>query len=88
MKLDENVCRGSLISHRGESLVVVGLGVHVQARDGRWGYEITQHFGWRVMSVDQIENGGVIDALRTLDKEQEVEMFFPGEVYALPDYIR
>ncbi len=91
MKLDELVCRGTLIIHKGERLVVLGPGVHVantpSAHLGR--YMTQQRFGWRVMSADQFKPDAIrVCEMRTIDKEEDVDMFFPGSVYPLPDYIR
>lgn len=87
MKLDELVCRGTLIIHKQERLVVIGPGVRIVAR---WGtYNEQQRSGWRIMSTAQLKAAVIlITAIRTVDNKEEVDMFFPGNVYPLPDYIK
>ena len=89
MKLDELVCRGTLIIHKSERLVVLGPGVHTSLSHGVFGGNHTQQRrGWRVIDTSVLEQDIIVIAeMRTVDKEQEVDMFFPGNVYPLPEGI-
>ena len=91
MKLDENVCRGSLIIHKGISYVVIGYGVHnEQAKVGQMfrGPNI-QKFGWRIKPTADFKPDQIhVSAVLTINKDEEVEMFFPGVAFELPDYIK
>lgn len=88
MQLDDNVCRGSLIIHKEERLVVIGRGVGVNPLSGRPLAVHTQFAGWKVISVYALEREEVcIKEHRIIKDGTEVDFFFPGVVYKLPDYI-
>lgn len=91
MKLDDTVCRGSLIIHKEDRLVVLGPGVHKTSSKYTFGSRLhtQQRFGWRVMEVSRLTGAEIlVDSVRTIDKEEEVDTFFPGAVFEIPDYIR
>ena len=80
MKLDENVCRGSLIIHHGHSYAVVGK---CKATDvfGR----VAPIEKWKVVRVDAEQ---LIVEGETFVQSEEVDCFFPGVAYELPGYIK
>jgi hypothetical protein len=82
VKLDDTVCRGSLIIHKGESYVVIGRGV--QATD--MGHQVTPFQTWRIVGVKVAEAGIVADR-HQVGCDAEVEMFFPGAVFPLSEFI-
>ena len=84
MKLDENVCRGSLIIHGHASYAVVSGRAEVYHK-GTLTYR-----GWAIMPVTWFKVDGSIyvgERIHVAENE-EVEMFFPGVVYPLPTYIK
>lgn len=76
MKLDDTVCRGSLIIHKGESYVVLGA-----AMTGGLG---------RMWKLIRTPKDGVwkVDADLRIQADCKVDTFFPGAVFEIPDYIR
>jgi hypothetical protein len=80
MKLDNTVCRGSLIFHNGIKYVALSLENAMLLSN-----PTTQ--AWRVIPVEDLKAGRVIGFNRFL-RDEEVDMFFPGVVFPLPDYIR
>jgi hypothetical protein len=83
MKLDDTVCRGSLVIHQGVTYVVLNTGVYVKravngkayGRGARWKITATPNEKWAI-------SGG-----HYIDDTVNVDTFFPGEVYPVPDYI-
>jgi hypothetical protein len=78
MKLDDTVCRGSLIIHKGESYVV--LGRFELSRD-------VKGSGWKINPTPK-EGVWSIAGANWIGLQQEVDTFFPGAVFEIPDYIR
>lgn len=88
MKLDDTVCRGSLIIHNGETRVVTGLlRVMQPTQQGKFNFSLVNGFKTcRVVNID-----GVLDYIIDGDgiaTNTEVDSFFPGVCYVLPDYIK
>ena len=73
MKLDDTVCRGSLIIHKGESYVVTG-------RSSVW-------LDWVCLHTPK-DGVWIIDGFMHLSDADEVDTFFPGAVFEIPDYIK
>jgi hypothetical protein len=72
MKLDDTVRRGSLIIRKGETFVVLD-----SFRYGEWKITPTPTDGvWRIHAVQYINT------------DADVETFFGGAVFEIPDYIR
>jgi hypothetical protein len=80
MKLDGTVCRGSLIIHKGETFVVLGKSKNLADGTGA---------GWKITPTPK-DGEWRIDATRYLDADDcdEVDTFFAGAVFEIPDYIR
>lgn len=76
MKLDGNVCRGSLIIFNGESYAVVR----------KSDYRKTGFWQWWTFPIKNLE-AGEFKEYTIFSKVSEVDSFFPGNVYPLPDYI-
>lgn len=88
MKLDENVCRGSLIIHKGEKLIVVApLRVMQPTTAGKFNFSLVD--GWKTCRAIAVDGGVdyIVDG-KGLARTEDVEAFFPGAVYPLPDYIK
>lgn len=79
-KLDRRVCRGTLITHRGVLFVVIS------ERPTTY-YNLSVKKGWKIASTEQLGKG-VVREVVWVEEFQEVDSFFPGVVYPLPDYIR
>ncbi len=77
MRLD-GVCRGSIIFHEGRKFVVTGEGRDKRSRS--LVYWVTAE----LLGEGTVRLGG--DQLFFPDNE--VDLCFPGDVYALPDHIR
>ncbi|MHB0965307.1 MAG: hypothetical protein ACYC36_02525 [Bellilinea sp.] len=90
MKLDDSVCRGSLIIHKGVRWVVIGDGVFTENTLSKWnGSTHKQFLGWRVILADDLEKAEItVGDLTTFKRYEEVDMFFPGVAYQVPYFIR
>jgi hypothetical protein len=88
MKLDETVCRGSLIIHKGQSRVVVGpLRVMQPMQPGEFNFSLIN--GWKTCRI--MDAGGSVDFVvdgNGIAHDEEVDSFFPGVAFELPDYIK
>lgn len=82
MRLDDTVCRGSLIVHRGVTYVVLGKGALRDERSSR-----PYASGWRVRDITSITDRAVIACIHTVAKDAEVDAFFPGDVFPLSEFI-
>ena len=78
MRLDDTVCRGSLIIHKGESYVVLGMSKPWADGTGA---------GWKITSTPR-EGEWFIASTQYVNKTDEVDTFFPGAVFEIPDYIK
>jgi hypothetical protein len=82
MKLDGTVCRGSLIIHKGETYVVLAVGygstkaLHETERKARKITPTPKDGKWHILSMRYIDEGA------------DVDTFFGGAVFEIPDYIR
>ena len=83
MKLDENVCRGTLIIHGQKRYVVVSPRPEPYSKG-----KLTCR-GWCIMPVEWLEAGSIsVESRVHVTENEEVEVFFPGVAYELPDYIK
>ena len=78
MKLDGTVCRGSLIIHKGETLVVLG-------KSRNWGDGTGA--GWKLTPTPK-DGEWLIADTHYVDTWVEVDTFFGGAVFEIPDYIK
>lgn len=81
MKLDDTVCRGSLIIHKGGSYVVLGVSKY-------WRVDVKFPVaGWKIIPTPK-DGVWCISAFEYADEDCDVDTFFPGAVFEIPDYIR
>ena len=80
MKLNNTVCRGSLIVHNGVGYVALRLETAMLLS-----HPTKQ--AWKVILMADLKAGRVIGCNRFL-RDEDVDMFFPGPVVPLPDCIR
>ena len=81
MQLDETVCRGSLIIHCGISYAVVS------ERPESYSKGMVSFRGWAILPTADIASGVIAERIHVSENE-EVNMFFPGVAFAIPDYIK
>ena len=80
MILDDTVCRGSLIIQNEVRYVVLGLMTTPK------GVMFGASTEWKVIPVEDLKAGRGAGFSRFLEHE-EVDFFFGGVVWPLPDYI-
>jgi hypothetical protein len=76
MKLDDTVCRGSLIIHKGDTYVVLA--------SFRYG---SKYGDWKITPTPR-DGEWHIPAVQYTNTDADVETFFGGAVFEIPDYIR
>lgn len=76
-QLDHMVCRGSLVFCSGKRFVITRK-QRSQVRPGKTYWD----------AVEITEGGDFIVGNMYFELDSEVDSFFPGAVYPLPDYIR
>ena len=84
MKLDENVCRGSLVIINDQTHIIVGKCQQTRQHSPTV-HNMRLVPGYKTCFLD---NGDYVIRGEGIALEDEVDMFFPGAVYELPDYIK
>ncbi len=93
VKLDAEVCRGSLIVHSGVTFVVLGKGGLPppirSANPEDWARSHPKNVGWRILPVDKVDMVRYDkDWVEVIRFDKDVDSYFPGPVYDLPDAMK
>lgn len=82
IRLDDTVCRGSLIFHKGKRFVVLGRLSTIVLQGSRYGVQT-----WKIVEVQHDVAEIRVGSVTAIARDAEVDAFFPGCVYELPDYL-